>query len=168
VKSHRKNLSLKAFAGLLALCAARETRGIDAYLKQIGPSPLRFSFATAVPASFTLPAILVEPHSPTNAPEATAPATTSAQTNAVVSAPFVGPILPALPIVSTAESPANATPPPSASDLLPVSPQMLTEFFKPVANGTNAASVVVPVPVAPVGFTPPIAKPASRATYRTP
>jgi len=81
----------------------------------------------------------------------------------------VDPAPPAPPKVSTAESPANATPTPSASDLLPVSPQMLTEYFKPVANGTNAASsVVMPVPVAPVGFTPPIAKPASRATYSTP
>jgi hypothetical protein len=47
---------------------------------------------------------------------------------------------------------------------------MLTEFFKPVAEGTNSASaVIVPVtsPV-PVGFTPPSARPPSRATYNTP
>ena len=154
---------------LLALCAAQETRGINAYLKKTGPSPLRFSLESAVPASLTLPEMLVERQSPTNAPETTIPAATCAQTNAVSAAPAVDPAPPAPPKVSTAESPANATPTPSASDLLPVSPQMLTEYFKPVANGTNAASsVVMPVPVAPVGFTPPIAKPASRATYRTP
>lgn len=169
VKSHCKNLRLKAFAVLLALCAAQETRGINAYLKKTGPSPLRFSLTSAVPASFTLPATLVERQSSTNTPETAVPAATSAQTNAVATAPAVDPAPVVPPKVSTAESPANSTPPPSASDLLPVSPQMLTEYFKPVANGTNAASsVVVPVPVAPVEFTPPVAKPASRATYSTP
>ncbi len=168
-----KNRRLTAFVVLLVLYTAQETRGISAYLKQIGPSSLRFSDANPVPASFTLPEILIERQSPTNAPENAIPTTTSTETNSVSSTSFVGPIPLAQqsnqPTVLTAQSPANPAPTPSASDLLPVSPQMLTEYFKPVADGTNAASsVVVPVPVAPVGFTPPVARPSSRATYSTP
>lgn len=164
-----KNRRLTAFVVLLVLYTVQETRGISAYLKQIGPSSLRFSDANPVPASFTLPEILIERQSHTNAPETTVPTTTSDNTNSVSSSPFVGPLPLAQPTVLTAQSPANAAPTPSASDLLPVSPQMLTEYFKPVADGTNAASsVVVPVPVAPVGFTPPVARPSSRATYSTP
>jgi hypothetical protein len=163
-----KNRRLTTFAVLLVLYTAQETHGISAYLKQIGPSSLRFSDANPVPASFTLPEILVERLSHTNAPENAISTTTSADTNSVSSTPFVGPLPLAQPTVLTTEPSANPAPTPSASDLLPVSPQMLTEYFKPVADGTNAASVVVPVPVMPVGFTPPVARPSSRATYSTP
>jgi hypothetical protein len=163
-----KNRRLTAIAVLLVLYTAQETRGISAYLKQIGPAPLRFSNASPIPASFTLPEILIERQSHTNAPEIIIPTTTSENTNGVSFTPFVGPLPPTLPSVLTTESPANPAPTSSASDMLPVSPQMLTEYFKPVADGTNAASVVVPVPVAPVGFTPPVAIPSSRATYSTP
>ncbi|HZL42456.1 MAG TPA: hypothetical protein VFD66_04175 [Verrucomicrobiae bacterium] len=55
---------------------------------------------------------------------------------------------------------------PPASDLLPVSPEMLVEYFKPVQGPTNSASATVMVPL---GFTP-AAPPArgSSAVYRSP
>ena len=149
--------------------AAQETRGFSAYLKQTGPSPLRFSLATAMPTSFVLPPALVEPPKPTNSTESAVSPAISAPTNAVPVAPISAPATNAQPTVSIAEPVAKPTPTPSASEMLPVSPQMLTEYFKPVAESTNGAStVVVPVTPLPVGFTPPLVKPASRATYNNP
>jgi len=156
-------------AVMFGLFAAQENRGFSAYLKDTGPSPLRFSLASAVPASFVLPTALVEPQKPTNTTEIAVSATNSGQTNAVsavsASAPTTSPSA-----VSGPEFPGKPTPTPSASELLVVSPQMLTEFFRPVAGGTNSASTVV-VPVMtplPVGFNPPSVKSPSRATYNTP
>lgn len=157
-------------AVMLVSFAAQENRGFSAYLSQTGPSPLRFSLASAVPLSFVLPAALVEPQKPTNSTEIAVSQAISAPTNA---APAVPPPISTpnvQPSVSATETPTKPTPTPAASEMLVVSPQMLTEFFRPVAEGTNAAStVIVPVttPV-PVGFTPPSVKPPSRATYNTP
>lgn len=155
---------------MLVSLAAQENRGFSAYLTQTGPSPLRFSIATVFPASFVLPAALVEPNKATNATETAVSPTISSSTNTVAAVSTSVPISNAQPTVSSPESPAKPAPAPSASEMLVVSPQMLTEFFKPVAEGTNSASaVIVPVtsPV-PVGFTPPSARPPSRATYNTP
>jgi hypothetical protein len=157
-------------AVLLALYATQETRGFTPYLTQTGPSPLRFSLTAAFPASNVLPAALVEPPKLTNATETAVSPAISSQTNAVATVPASTPATNAQPTILGTESPTKPTPPPAASELLVVSPQMLTEFFKPVAEGTNSASaVVVPVttPV-PVGFNPPLVKPSSRATYNTP
>ncbi len=162
-----KNRCLTAFVVLLTLYSAQESRGISAYLKQTGPAPLRFSIENPVPPSFTLPEILAERQTHTNAPESVATTATSVNTNTVSVDPVPIPTPSHQPTVITTESPANAAPTPSASDMLPISPQMLTEYFKPVADGTNADSNAA-VPVAPVRFTPPVAKPSSRATYSTP
>lgn len=148
------------------LCSAPQTRGMNAYLKQIGPSPLRFAMAMAAPASLMLPESLLERKAPTNTAEVASPSTTSDKTNAFVG-PLPDPIVPPIhPIVQTTTEPqTSSTPTPPASEML-VSPQMLTEFFKPVADGTNSpGTVTVPVPV---GFTPPSATPQSRATYHSP
>jgi hypothetical protein len=165
-----KYRKFKVAALLLALYAAQETRGFAPYLKQIGPSPLRFSLGTAIPASFVLPAALVEPPKPTNTTEIAVSSVTSAQTNSNADIPTSTPTTNAQPSAASAETPAKPTPAPSASELLVVSPQMLTEFFRPAAEGTNSAStVVVPVTTSvPVGFTPPLVKPPSRATYNNP
>jgi len=155
----------------LMLLAAQENRGFSAYLKQIGPAPLRFSLATAVPASFTLPTALVEPQKPTNTTEIAVSPAIPAETNAVATVPIAVPATNAPPPILSAETPAKPTSTPAASEMLVVSPQMLTEFFKPATEGTNATSnFIVPVttPVVPVGFTPPLVKPSSRATYNTP
>jgi hypothetical protein len=156
-------------AVMFLLITAPETRGFSAYLKQIGPSPLRFSLATAVPSSFVLPPALVEPPKPTNTTETAVSPAISSQTNALPATPVSTPATNAQPTVSTTEPATKPTPTPSASELLPVSPQMLTEYFKPVAESTNAATNVgVPVTPLPVGFTPPLVKPPSRATYNNP
>ena len=54
-----------------------------------------------------------------------------------------------------------------ASDLLVVTPEMLFDYFRSVPAGTNAANVMVLVPM---DFTPafPPGAPSSSATYRTP
>ncbi|HEX4266092.1 MAG TPA: hypothetical protein VH597_17280 [Verrucomicrobiae bacterium] len=152
---------------ILIACAAPQARGNGVYLKQIGPSPLRFSMATAA-FSFTLPAVLMGRPAVTNSAEIGLAKTTSADTNAVT--------VPASPLPSdtTANTiptipnpilPNNAATTPSASDLLVVSPQMLTEFFKPGQNGTNTPSAVVVPPH--VGFTPPsVMPPSSQAIYK--
>ena len=165
-----KYRKFRVTAVMFLLLAAQENRGFSAYLKQTGPTPLRFSIATAVPTSFVLPAELVEPPKPTNTTEAAVSPAISTATNSMPVTPASTPATNAQPTVSSTEPAAKPTPTPSASELLPVSPQMLTEYFKPVAESTNAASnVVVPVTTPlPVGFTPPLVKPASRATYNTP
>jgi len=161
-----KNRKITVIAVLLALSATHESRGISAYLKQIGPAPLRFSLTTPVPASLALPVSLIEREAPTNSPSIDSPAETSDNTNAIVAPPEAVSAPPPKPVVMSAESPANDSANPPASDLLPVSPQMLTEYFKPVTEGTNSAGEVsVPVPV---GFTPPSPQPSSRATYHSP
>lgn len=155
----------------LMLLAAQENRGFSAYLKQIGPAPLRFSLAKAGPASFTLPTVLVELQKPTNTTEIAVSPAIPAETNAVATVPIAIPATNAPPPILSADTPAQPASTPAASEMLVVSPQMLTEFFKPATEGTNATSnVIVPVttPVVPVGFTPPLVKPSSRATYNTP
>lgn len=49
----------------------------------------------------------------------------------------------------------------------PITPQLLSEFFRPGASRTNSVGVAVWMPVE-VNFTPPIPKPevSSRATYK--
>jgi len=163
---HRK---FTVTAEMFLLFAAQENRGFSAYLKQIGPSPLRFSMATAIPASFVLPTELIEPKKLTNTLESAVSPAISTPTNAVPVAPVSTPTTPTQPTVPGVESATKPTPTPSASEMLPVSPQMLTEYFKPVTESTNAASnVFVPVTPLPVGFTPPLVKPTSRATYNNP
>ena len=154
----------------LMLLLAQENRVFSAYLKQTGPAPLRFSMASAVPTTFVLPIALVEPQKPANTTEIATAAATSAQTNAPAEVLTSSPATNAQPAFSGPEAPGKPAPTTPASEMLVVSPQMLTEFFKPVAAGTNSANaVIVPVttPV-PVGFTPPLVKPPSRATYNTP
>lgn len=161
---------LAVLTAVAGCCAAMPARGIHGYLTQIGPPPLRFSLATAR-FSFALPPVLVEKPAPTNTAEIAATSTnaveTPAETNVVAQ-----PSTPSLPTNTVAVAPnpnpePNLVGTPSASDMLVVSPQMLTEFFKPGSNETNSANTTVVLP-APVGFTPPLAKPSSQAIYRSP
>lgn len=166
----RINIRKFAFIAMLLACVTPQTRGNGVYLKQTGPSPLRFSLATAS-FSFVLPAMLRDQTAVTNSPEIAATSTNSATTNAVAAQ-----ISPAASSANNAPAltnpilPNNGPTTPSASDLLVVSPQMLTEFFKSGQNGTNSPGTVVapaPVaPVAPVGFTPPSMTPSSQAIYK--
>jgi hypothetical protein len=158
---------LAAAAAMFVLLAAQETRGVDAYLKQTGPSPLRIALISAVPVSFRLPESLVERLPHTNATEAATDSTTYEDPDAIAAHPQPTPAATSNPALSTTTDPQiSSNPKPPASDLLVVSPQMLTEYFKPVGEGTNSqGTVVVPVPV---GFTPPSVTPPSRATYNRP
>lgn len=158
--------SLAATVAALLLCTARESRGSNGYLSQIGPPPLRFSLATAS-LSFILPPSLINVPLPTNTTKIASSPTPTAGTNSTPG--FTGPKMASTSVFTTSTSPdpsENAPQPtPAASDMLVVSPQMLTEYFKPDPNGPNSGGVLVPVPV---GFTPPTVKPSSQATYRSP
>jgi hypothetical protein len=157
---------LTVVAGMLALCAAQQIRGKSAYLKQIGPPPLRFSAATP-PLSFALPPMLAERPAPTNSTEIAVPKPNPVETNtvALTSTPIPS-VTTNLPAQSSLDLPNNLPRPASASDMLVVSPQMLTEFFKPGLEGTNSATpAIVPEPV---WFTPPLATPSSQAIYNRP
>ncbi|MBC8095395.1 MAG: hypothetical protein H7Y43_06260 [Akkermansiaceae bacterium] len=65
-----------------------------------------------------------------------------------------------------AQSQNSETAQPAANELLIVSPQMLIDYFKPMAGSTNGSGVSV---LMPVNFTPatPAATPSSRAIYKT-
>jgi hypothetical protein len=159
--------NLATAVAIIAVYTAPQTRGNSPYLKVGGPPPLRFSLAMASLASLALPAAFTEKPAATNATEvAVNKADTSATNAAPVHVPSfssstTGITLPANPILP---NPQPVTP--AASDMLVVSPQMLTEYFKPGPDGTNSANNAI-LPVA-VGFTPPSAKSSSRATYNSP
>jgi len=153
---------------ILVACFARETRGNTPYLKLTGPAPLRFSVALATPVTFALPESLADHHVATKSIATNSIVTTSIDTNAVTVNAATNSLASETPTDLGPNSQSGSPSTPAASDMLVVSPQMLTEFFKPVAEGTNAVgTVVVPVGV-PIGFTPPSAKPSSRATYHSP
>jgi hypothetical protein len=154
---------LTVSAVMLVLCTAQQMRGNSAYLKQIGPSPLRFSLASAS-FSFVLPSVLTQPSATTNSTEIANTTPDSTATNIVA---LQNPAQSHnFPVPPTPDSQNNSTETPSASDMLVVSPQMLTEYFKPGPDGTNSVNTVI-LPV-PVGFTPPSAKPSSQAIYKSP
>ncbi|HWD93814.1 MAG TPA: hypothetical protein VG938_15850 [Verrucomicrobiae bacterium] len=164
-------LNTRKFAviALLLACTAAQTRGDGVYLRKIGPSPLRFSLATAS-FSFALPQMLREQSAVTNSPEAEV--ANPSDTNVVASQLPLPSATNNVPDLTNPNLPKNPLPGASASDLLVVSPQMLTEFFKPGTNGTNspgATAVPAPTaPVAPIGFTPPLVMPpSSQAIYKS-
>ena len=68
----------KLFAVVFVVYAAHQTRGVSAYLKETGPSPLRFALAASAPLSFALPESLIDRPKPTNTVEVASPSTTSA------------------------------------------------------------------------------------------
>jgi hypothetical protein len=155
---------LTVFAVAFVLSAAQSTHGHSAYLQQIGPPPLRFAIGAAM-FSFNLPLELRDRVSPTNSTEiaATKPASTATNSLALATA-SPSPSTNAFTIPPLPEPRDTTLPVPTASDMLVISPQMLTEYFKPGPDGTNSPNTVI-VPV-PVGFTPPLATPSSKATYK--
>lgn len=158
---------LAIIIAIIALYAAPETRGNSPYLKQGGPPPLRFSLAMANLASLALPASLSENPAPTNTTEVAVNKSDTTVTNTIpLSILGISPSASTLPVSTNPILPNTSPATPAASDMLVVSPQMLTEYFKPGPDGTNSANTVI-LPVA-VGFTPPSAKPSSRATYNSP
>jgi hypothetical protein len=151
----------------------------EGYLAKVGPTPLRFQ-ALRVEGAIPLPPLPVEPEIRADNAESAQSAgneavgSSSTKIPAELLAPyamwwsrFAG--------TNNAESIPSGNPGflsnsivgvPPASDLLPVSPEMLVEYFKPVQGPTNSASATVMVPL---DFTP--AAPPTRgssAIYRSP
>ena len=185
--------------GVSAICAisllfALRAFGAHAYLSVVGPPPLRVSVATTNlyvfdPSVFAPKIKLSETNS--EAPAIAAAASTN--TANVAQAPAPVPVVIASPpfpnpspvivqpmVVGQKNPPQNFNfgyPTPSASDLLPVPPQMITDYLKPDRadrNGTgNTNSLDQPGAVvllpAELQFTPPAPQnaPESRAVYRS-
>lgn len=134
----------------------------SAFLPLTGPTPLRFEVAFVKPmAPAPIPLEKAEEKNPV--------ATETVFTNAPSEIHYsVGPTNdpPVTPEESETSYPSVIH---SLTDRpLIVTPQMLAEYFKPAANGTNAAGVSVFLPVS-VSFKPPTdtVPVRSRATYKT-
>jgi hypothetical protein len=159
-----------------------EANGERAYLPIVGSPPLRFQAITTNHLVFNLESF-AQPQKPaetsnavtqivapvanaTNLVESSSPASALSETNQAAAKPET--------VADTKNSsvpPFNfASSPSSASDLLTVTPQMITEYLKPAQTETNRADqpgAVVFVP-AEMQFTPPApnASAESRAIYK--
>jgi hypothetical protein len=168
---------------LAGFFAAHEASGERAYLPVVGSPPLRFQAITTNHLVFNLDSFAQPPkkaavsnavtqiiapvENTTNLVENSSPIPVSLETNRV-------PVKPE----TLADTRNNSVPPfnfanPSstASDLLTVTPQMITEYLKPSQTETNRADqpgAVVFVP-AELQFTPPApnASAESRSIYKT-
>lgn len=159
----RKLTVLAVALGLYAL----QIRSESVYLERVGPPPLRFAIvAAATPATFAVPLAMTD--DPTNTVASSEAQTNSVRTNSLALQDHpvpaqtngnAGPLQSDLQNELPAPTPTTA----SASDLLVVSPQMLTELFKPGPGATNSDNALV---LPAVGFTPPGARPSSQATYK--
>jgi hypothetical protein len=163
--------------------AVREANGERAYLPVVGSPPLRFQAITTNYLVFNLESFTQPPKpaavsnavaqivapvaNATNLIENSSPIPVSLETNRVAARPET--------VTDTKNDsvlPFNfANPSSSASDLLTVTPQMITEYLKPAQTETNRADqpgAVVFVP-AELQFTPPTpnASAESRAIYKT-
>ena len=153
---------------LVALAALTElpTRGA-AYLRRVGPPPMRFEKATdgSRKISWTPPALIP----PAAAIETNLPSVTSTTpvNNVVSPHPLIEPAKTPDPLPPENSSSNSAVQTRSANEMLVVTPEMLVDYFKPNNNATNAANVHVLVPV---NFTPPASAsmPSSQAIYRNP
>ena len=153
---------------LVALAALTElpTRGA-AYLRVVGPPPMRFEKATdgSKKISWTPPALI--PPAVVAGPALPSVTSTIPVNNVVSSHPVVEPAR--TPVILPTEnlSTNSVVQARSANELLVVTPEMLVDYFKPNNNATNAANVRVLVPV---NFTPPASAsmPSSQAIYRNP
>jgi len=179
--------SLKcAGAIVFGMVAVYESQGARAYLPSVGLPPLRFQAVTTNHLVFDLKSFATAPKPAeiTNAPthQITAAAARAADVVAV-SNPISSSLentnqAPVAPQSGTDAKDNSETPgispisSSSASDLLTVTPQMITEYLKPVQNQaqpTNQAGTVVFVPT-DMQFAPPAPKEPgeSQATYKTP
>ena len=175
---------LRKLVGVILVTAAAvyAACGERAYLPSVGVPSLRIQAATTNHLGFDLKSFLmpVKPAVPSNAvAQAAAPAAAtnipvvfnpvSASPGNTNQAPFMPP---AVTDAKNNSEPPDITPisPPSASDLLTVTPQMITEYLKPGQNQTqtNQTGAVIFVP-AQLQFAPPApnASGESRATYKT-
>lgn len=182
----RKNSSKRCVLYGIVLAAAWRIGGPaasdgESYLPTVGPPPLRY-YSVRTLGAFNLPPLPSE--SGDSADVTVCPASTGDLTplrSSVLTETPVDFLLPAalwlsrfsgtnglgslLPtsLVSLTNSIAVCS---AAGDLLAVTPEMLVDYFKPAQCPSNAANIMV---VVPLGFTPATpAGAASSATYRTP
>ncbi len=167
--------------GLLAIHPAR---GARAYLPVVGPPSLRLQVITKNHLVFNLESFREPPKAAETNTVAHTVAPAAVATN-IIAAPNPIPIVaantnqanqvPAKP-ETVADAKNNPVPPfnfpnPSAaaSDLLTVTPQMITEYLKPAQNAADQPGTVVFVPVE-MQFTPPTPKTSgeSQAIYKVP
>ena len=157
----------------LSLVLVSSVQAGNAYLPVTGPTPLRIEVAMTRPVDFSSYGKVTESHAKTDVSSPAAEPAVDSKTplNAMVSVTESNGSVPAVAVPGNSgeETPSESALPPilrPADNLLVITPQMLTEFFKPFPNGTNGGvSVYVPVQI---GFTPPTEKnpPSSRATYK--
>jgi hypothetical protein len=154
---------------VIVLLAVQAVSGAEAYLASIGPPPLRFEYVDDNNALFLKelelpkPAPVSEPAMP--APQAEAnPETTIAASQPVAGSPADMSGVPFLPGAGK----NGHHPDSSASDMLSISPQMISDYFKPYSAEGDSESgpfqhgdqIFVP---AELGFVPP----GSRAIYNS-
>ncbi|HLP76618.1 MAG TPA: hypothetical protein VK327_06810 [Candidatus Paceibacterota bacterium] len=143
------------------------------YLAKVGPTPLRFK-PPPVRKRLEAKPLSANPH-----PESSVPTAPESNADSLINWPWLSPessqpqdslfgsTSPASKLPQPAGQPAEASSHrPSANELLVITPQMLIDYFKPMAGATNGAGVSV---LLPVNFTPPTpsAAPSSQAIYKT-
>lgn len=146
--------------------AMQSVSGSEAYLKSVGPPPLRFQYVDNNNSLFLQELALPKPR-PVEQPPMPKPQDAAApETHIATSGPVMGSMGPFLP----GQGNNNLNPDGSASDMLSITPQMISEYFKPY----RAEGAPEPVPSqrgqtfsvpAELGFVPPM--PGNRATYNS-
>src|SRR4051812_14032799 len=100
---------LMAAAVVLVLCAATQSLGVNAYLKQTSPLPLRFSGISLANASFAPPQPLFKGRTPTNTTQIDSATTTPVETNAVAAQQQSPSVPPSNPVIYPPADPQNST-----------------------------------------------------------
>lgn len=171
-----RNLAVILLTVVTGLAVVRPLPAAVAYLPCIGPAPLRFELATAPGLAWAWKQLRVADKTGAAGHSAPPPA---AATNDVatptLAAVGTNTVLGATGAKVTLLDKNNAEPPPAAevtpeSDddvTVPVTPQMLSGFFKPDAAGKTPGGSAGGKP-GQIGFTPPTPKGGteSRAVYR--
>jgi hypothetical protein len=158
----------------IGILAMQKVLGSEPYLQLVGPPPLRFEAITTPDPLFMEELKLPQPATPTP-PDAAPPLTTSTNAQSSSTQP-TGPTDVSAgknPLGNFGDAAKNAENFPNpASDLLSITPQMITEYLKPNRNdgasdesGRYQPGQVVLVP-AELGFVPPMPGGESRAIYR--
>jgi hypothetical protein len=151
----------------MVLLAIQSLSGAESYLKSVGPPPLRFEYVdnnnTLFLSELTLPRLKPVAQPPMPPPQPKASLETNSMAGGTVAGAGNG--VPILPVPAENALSPNS----SASDMLSITPQMISEYFKPYrAEGAPEPSPdqrgqTFSVP-AELGFVPPT--PGSRTTSK--
>jgi hypothetical protein len=184
-----RHSKLREITGVLcalatSIFAFHEARGERAYLPSVGSPPLRFQAFTTNHLVFNLESF-VTPVKPAETSNAVTQIAANSTNNVAVSSQIPVALananqtnqVPVEPETGAGEKNNSETPvfspnvSSSASDLLTVTPQMITEYLKPAQTQTDQANQTNPVVFVPaeLQFAPPAPKAPgeSEATYKT-